>query len=106
VLSHFSVLRIESHAVTNRFRSLLNFSFPSIYLTQSTQLVTHGMMGHRNLVHYFKAAFICHLFVLRTSLALISSIGVLPSGSVMVYFILNAKIFLLPQCIPYRDYTW
>lgn len=55
------------------------------------------MMGHRNLVHYFKAAFICNLFVLRTNLALISSVGVLPSGSVMVYFMLNAKIFLLPH---------
>jgi hypothetical protein len=56
-------------------------------------------------MHYFKAAFICHLFVLRTSLALISSTGVPPSGSVMVYFVLNAKIFLLPQCIPHRDHT-
>ena len=105
MLSHFSVFCSESHAVTKRFRSLLNFFFTRIYLTQSTQLVTHDM-GHRNLVQYFKAAFICHLFVLRTSLALISSIVVAPSGSVMVYFMLSAKIFLLPQCIPYRDYTW
>jgi hypothetical protein len=74
-----------------------------IYLTQSTQLVTCDTMGNHYIVHYFKAAFICHFFLLRASLALISCVGVLMSGSVMVFFVFNAKIFLLPQYIPHRE---
>ena len=59
-----------------------------------------------NQCSYATLAFlISHLLVLRTNQTLISSVTVLPSGSVMLYYMLIAQLFCLPQHVPHREHT-
>jgi hypothetical protein len=48
--------------------------------------------------HYFTEAFISHSLILRAIHVLMSSIGILESGSAMLCDTPNAKLFLLTQC--------
>jgi len=61
---------------------------------------------------YRKIVFICsvtslisHLLVLRINQALISFVTVLPFGSLMLYYMLIAELFCLPQHVPHREHT-
>lgn len=56
-------------------------------------------------MHYSKALFIGHFSILRANQTFISSTGALQSGSAILYYILDAHLFLQPQLVPHREHT-
>ena len=54
---------------------------------------------------YSTASCISLFFILRASQASISSLGVLPSGYGVLYYMLGAQLFLLLQLVLHRRHT-
>jgi hypothetical protein len=51
------------------------------------------------------STFICRFFILRASRTLILIIGVLPSRSAVLHYVLSAQLFLQPQRLPDREHN-
>jgi hypothetical protein len=58
------------------------------------------MTGHHNFL-----SLPCRSFLIRVIRTLISATEVKPSGSAALYFMLDAQLFLLPQCVPHSEHS-
>jgi hypothetical protein len=48
-------------------------------------------------------SFISHSFIFRAKHALISSVGIMLSGCVILYYLLDAQLFLQPHLLPHEQ---